>query len=321
MRLKLFFCLSMAIALAFTTQALAAPVFPSILAVDVDLQRGPTGVTGPTQAGFQSWHIVADADPFDGAYDPATDWNTNGGLPAVATGLSKTFGSITANLGGATYNGTTRADSRSGRDRGANAGGNSDLYRDFVFEQIFNQASGENFGRNYIKLVLSGLTPNQAYEFTGFAREDAFNSTDFTDPNAPSVSFQAWSDLNRLGGSDGPAAWMDAHVSPGAAYAPAIGGTNNPIPKLGRSQVSGPDSLSAADPYYHSASFLTWADATGKVTIYTWSDPNSPQIAQTQGATLLNGFQIGVYVPEPASLGLCGLGFFGLIIAGRRRSG
>jgi len=318
MRLKLFACLSMAIALAATTQALAAPLFPSILTVDVDLQRGPTGVTGPTQAGFQSWHIVADADPFDGAYDPATDWNTNGGLPAVATGLSKTFGSITANLGGATYNAAARADSRSGRDRGANAGGFSDLYRDFVFEQIANQASAASFGRNYIKLVLSGLTPNQAYEFTGFAREDAFNSADFTDPNAPSVSFQAWSGINKLGGFDGPAAWLDANVSPGAAYAPAIGGTNNPIPTLGRSQVSGPDSLSAGNVLYHSATFSPVADATGKITVYTWSDPNSPQIAQTQGATLLNGFLIET-VPEPASVVLVFMGAVGLLIAGRRR--
>src|SRR6478735_9326383 len=120
MRLKLFNCLSIAIALVFTAQALAAPLNNPFLSVDIDLQRGPAGVTGPTQAGFQSWHIVADADPLDGAYDPATDWNTNGGLPAVATGLSKTFGSITANLAGATYNGTARADQRSGRDRLAN---------------------------------------------------------------------------------------------------------------------------------------------------------------------------------------------------------
>src|SRR5262249_37191443 len=159
-------------------------------------------------------------------YDPATDWNTNGGLPAVATGLSKTFGSITANLAGATYNAASRADSRSGRDRGANAGGVSDLYRDFGFEQIGNPASGASFGRNYIKLVLSGLSPGQTYEFTGYAREPAFNSADFTDPNAPSVSFQSWSDLAQLRGSDGPAAWMDANVAAGAAYAPSIGGTN-----------------------------------------------------------------------------------------------
>jgi hypothetical protein len=317
MRLKLFNCLSIAIALVCTAQALAAPLNNPFLSVDIDLQRGPAGVTGPTQAGFQSWHIVADADPLDGAYDPATDWNTNGAAP---TGLTKTFGSVTATLGGATYNGTTRADSRSGRDRGANAGANSDLYRDFVFEQIANQASGANFGRNYIKLVLSGLTPNQLYEFTGFAREDAFNSTDFTDPNAPSVSFQAWTDLFQLGGLDGPAAWMDAKIFPGVAYAPAIGGTNNSIPHLGRSQVSGPDSLATANPYYFSASFITQADATGKITVYTWSDPNSPQIAQTQGATLLNGFQLGVatIVPEPASLTILSVGAFGLMF-GRRR--
>ena len=208
-------------------------------------------------------------------------------------------------------------DSRSGRDRGANSGGRSDLYRDFVFEQIQNQASGENFGRNYIKLVLSGLNPGETYEFTGYAREPAFNSVDFTDPNAPSVSFQSWSDLATLGGLDGPAAWMDANVSPGAAYAPAIGGTNNPIPKLGRSQVSGPDSLSLADLYYHSASFLTTADLLGQVTVYTWSDPNSPQIAQTQGATLLNGFQLAT-IPEPTSFVLFFVGLVGFTGLRRR---
>ena len=131
--------------------------------------------------------------------------------------------------------------------------------------------------------MLSGLTPNKTYEFTGFAREDAFNGVEYTDPNAPSVSFQAWSDLATLGGLDGPAAWQDANVSPGSAYAPAVGGAkNDPVPHLGRSQVSGPDSLSAADPYYHSASFLTQSDGSGKVTIYSWSDPNDPQVSTTQ---------------------------------------
>jgi hypothetical protein len=315
MKLKLCACLVVG-ALVTVTQAVATPMHPGtvILAVDVNGQNGLGATPGPTQADFQTWQIVGGSDPFNGAYDPATDWTANGGAPS---GLSKTFGSITASLSGLTFNGTTPADNRAARDRNANSGGRSDLYRDFVFAQIFNQASGENFGRNYVKLVLSGLTPGETYEFTGYAREAAFNSADFTSPTAPSVSFQAWADLATLGGLDGPAAWMDANVAPGAAYAPAVGGANDPIPHLGRSQVSGPDSLSFADPYYHSASFLTKADGLGTVTVYSWSDPNDPQIAETQAAALLNGFQLA-NIPEPTSLVLVALGLCGLAAYRRR---
>ena len=271
------------------TRIQAAP----LLSVDIDLQRFSTGVTPPTQAGFQSWHIVADADPFDGAYDPATDWNTNGGLPAVATGLSKTFGSITANLGGATYNGTVRADSRSGRDRGANAGAFPDLYRDFVFEQSASQPNA-GFGRNYIKLVLSGLSPGQKYAFTGFHHDSIFTAEGATNSSA---SYQAWSDRTKLGGADGPSAWMDAHVGAGASYQPALGGANDPIPKYGRALSTGTDN---ADSYHYSLSFLTTADANGRVTVYTWADPNGS--SGVQNASLLNGFQIGIPVPGDYNL-------------------
>ena len=82
--------------------------------------------------------------------------------------------------------------------------------------------------------------------------------------------------MDTLGGVDGPAAWMDANVSPGAAYAPAVGGANDPIPHLGRSKVSGPDTNL---PLYFSTTFRTKADGSGNITIYTWSDPNDPQIS------------------------------------------
>jgi hypothetical protein len=294
------------------------------LAVDIDLQRGPNGVLGPTQSGYQSWPIVADDDPLSNPnYDPNKDWNANGS--AAAGGLTKTFattqGNISADVQGISFNGTVSADNRSGRDRGPNGGDQSNLYRDFIFSQINNQASGASFGRNYVKLTLSGLTPNQTYEFTGFAREDAFNSTAFADPTAPSVSFQAWTTQDKLGGVDGPAAWQDANVAPGSAYMPAIGGTMNPIPTLGRSQVSGPDSLTlrnqGGNPFWFSSSFLVKSSATGSVTIYTWSDPNSPQIAQTQGASLLNGFRLAS-LPEPTSIALFAIGLVGLVGLRRR---
>lgn len=315
MRLKTYAYLAVG-ALLFATQAQAA-----FLNVDIDVQRPTSGVLGPTQFGYQSWPMVADADQLNGSYDPLTDWNLNGVGPL---GLTKTFataaGNITANLTGTTYNGIVLADNRSGRDRGANPTPTSNLDRDFVFAQIANQASGASFGRNYLKLVLSGLTPGKTYSFRGWAREPAFTGTEFTSPTAPSVSFQAWTDLAALGGLDGPAAWQDVNVSPGAAYAPAVGGANDPIPHLGRSQISGPNSL--AEPvlggnyFYFSSSFLTKADANGKVTVYTWSDPNDPQISTTQGASILSGFELTV--PEPTSLVLMGIGLIGAIVLGRR---
>ena len=113
-----------------------------------------------------------------------TDWNTNGVGPL---GLTKTFatglGNITANLTGTTYNGTVLADNRSGRDRGANPTPTSNLDRDFVFAQIFNQASGQNFGRNYIKLVLSGLTAGKTYSIHGMGPRAGFHLDRFYEPD------------------------------------------------------------------------------------------------------------------------------------------
>jgi hypothetical protein len=304
MKLKLCACL-MAGAAMTVTQALAAPVFLPYLSVDVDGYND--GSIGPTQAGYQS---------FPGAeglfLDPSIDWGNSG-----STGLTKTFATSQGNVT-ATMIGVNPGSSKGARDRGANTGGISSLYQDFVFAQR-NNANG--FGQNFIKIELSGLLPNQQYEFTGFAREAAFNTPDTTGLQ-PLASYQAWTDLAALGGLDGPGAWLDANVGAGASYQPVTADPNpglykNPIPTLARTPVSGPDSLSASDPYFHSASIITKADATGKITVYTWSDPNGFG-SNVQGATLINGFQLGVgTVPEPASFGLLALGLAGF--AGLRR--
>jgi hypothetical protein len=308
MKLKLYVCL-VACALMSVTQAIAAPMNPGqiFLSVDINGVRFAADAEGPTQAGFDPWRVREVFDPFDSPPEDANaHWSANGGPP---DGLSKSFstsaGNITANLIGV-------GASRGARERGANSGGFPDLLRDFVFAQ---KSDPLGYGRNFIKLVLSGLNPGQTYEFTGFAREPAFNSVDYTSPTAPDVSFQAWSDLATMG-ADGPAAWLDTN---GFAATTEYTVGNNPIPTLARSQTSGPDTLSnAGNPYYHSASFLTTADANGRVTIYTWSDPNTPgTAATTQRASLLNGFQLGT-IPEPGTLLMFGMGLTFLIVKRRR---
>lgn len=309
MKLKLFCCLALACAMAFGSRVQATPLFTPFLQVDVNGANYGGGQTvGPTQAGFQPLNAFQGFDQLDPAYNPAEDWGTN-----APTGLSKTYattqGNITVKMIGVGLN-------YGARNRGANAGGMSDLYSDFAFAQ---RDSAIAFGRNYVKLQISGLIPGKKYEFTGFAREDAFNAANLADPNDPGQSFQAWADLGALGGKDGPAAWLDTTISPGYSYQPAVGGVNDPIPHYARSQVAGPDSLSAADPFFHSASYVTTADGSGLATLYTWADPNGFG-STVQGAALLNGFELGVYVPEPTSLAICSMGLVGMLFTRRRVS-
>ncbi len=298
MKLKLIACFLVGM-LTVATQVMAAPLYDSFLAVDIDGYNAGGGQSlGPTQAGYAGWEFA------QGLFlDPSIDWGNSG-----AAGLTKAFatseGSITANLIGV----PGAAGNRAARNRGANAGALSDLTQDFAYAERGNNAG---FGQHYLKLSLSGLTPGQTYEFTGFSREPFNGGVGETD-----ASYTAWSDRDTLGGVDGPGPWMDANVGPGALYQPVYGspagpsdGTyKNPIPTLARGRLSGPDS---ADPYAYSVSFYTTASAGGVVTVYAWGDPQS--YSGTQTVSLMNGFQLAA-IPEPASLALFGFALVGVAI-------
>jgi hypothetical protein len=203
MKMKLVACLVIG-ALMSAANAVAAPFSTAFLSVDLNGANYGGGQTvGPTQAGFQAWNTFQGFDQLDPAYNPAEDWGNN-----AAAGLQKVFatsqGNITARISGVGLN-------FGARNRGANMGGFPALYQDFPFAQ---RDGAVGFGRNFIKLTLSGLTPNRAYEFTGLAREAAFNAANLADPNDPGQSYQAWTDRATLGGVDGPAAWLDASADP-----------------------------------------------------------------------------------------------------------
>src|SRR3954462_12840520 len=106
MRLKVFACLAVAVALACVSNAIAGPLAVPFLAVDVNGANYGGGQTvGPTLAGYQPFNAFQGFDQLDPNYNPAEDWGNLGGPP---NGLSKTFvtpqGNITANMIGVGLN-------------------------------------------------------------------------------------------------------------------------------------------------------------------------------------------------------------------------
>jgi hypothetical protein len=295
MRLNLYACLAVVGALMSVTSAVADPEFDPFLSVDVNgWVNDFSGAVfpGPTQAGYQAWDVDGSA---------VSPWS----LSTDAAGITMAFGGVTAEMIGHTppcIAGTNCQNpamgSRSARDRGTPGGTNAELRQDWTFLS----RAHDGFGQEWIELQLSGLEPGKEYEFTGF-HADHFNGEE--------ESFQSWTDLARLGGSDGPGGWLNDNVGAGAVYQPAIGGVNNPIPTAGRGLSTGPEP-GVGEEYKYSVSFRTFADANGIVTVYTWADPNS--YSGTQTATLFAGFQLGL-APEPTSfvvfvIGLCGIAGF-----------
>lgn len=274
MNLKAITCLSLGMSV-FVAEAEAA----QLLAVDINgYNAGGGQIIGPTAAGYQGFEAA------EGLFlDPSIDWGNSG-----AAGLTRVFGAYTVNIKGV---GT----SLGARNRGANADALGDVTQDFVFAQ---RDANAGLGQNYIKISISGLDAGKTYEFTGFARDHFNGGTD---------SFQAWTDRAKLGGVDGPGAFLGA----GVTYQPALNGALNPIPILDRSPISGPAS---ADPSAYAAEFLTTADLTGLLEIYLWADPNS--FSGVQSASLLNGFLLSdappSQVPEPSSLALLALSLLGI---------
>src|SRR5690606_31388833 len=138
----------------------------------------------------------------------------------------------------------------------------NNVHRDFVF---VGHTASTGLGRDFIRLEISGLLPG-TYEFTGWNYDDSHSDA--------ALKFAAWTDMNTLGGADGPAAWLDTNVGAGQSYQPTNQGTpgyKNPIPTLARTTMTGgwPSNFTT---YTYASSFLVTSDGVNPVVLYTWAD-------------------------------------------------
>jgi len=274
----------------------------SPFAVDVNGRNG-----NPTKAGYTAWFVTS-------------PWNSP---------FAKTFDNgVTATLSSFGSTAGTPSDSRE-RDGGMA----------FVAGTSEYGVTTKGFGTHYLKLTISGLTPDKDYSISLWSYE--IHSVWTTNAGNPDSKFGVWSTLN-------PMDWLSTNYSgvvgepPLGGYGPKVGSdhpgattdTNMPAAMIA-AMTSGGNSYARASIDQHAGAtdngdFLlgAWENEAkvavhtnpfidddfpgGDFTVYGWIDATDWAGSMHM---LLNGFRI---VPEPTTIALLSLG--GLALIRRKRA-